>query len=103
MRVQHDTFRSLRKNLPIIAGLCLCLYFSYHTVSGDRSYSQLSSLKNAYEQKIIALNHLKNKKSDAQEKVHMMRPDSLSIDLVEEQARDILGYTKQGEFVIVSN
>lgn len=101
--MQNNTVQALRKNLPIIAGLCLCLYFSYHTVSGKRSYSHLTTLKETHAQKIVALEHLTSKKASLETKVQMMRPDSLSVDLVEEQARNILGYTKGNELIIVSN
>jgi cell division protein FtsB len=91
------------ENFLAIVGLCLCLYFCYHAVYGNRSYVRLLILN-----KEIATLSDKNdilvaEKSALEEKVMAMRPGSVSKDLLEERARAVLGYAKPGEMVIIGN
>ena len=94
---------ALHRNLAMVVGVCLCLYFSYHILAGHRSYSRLSHLSYVSQQKSSDLIALKKDRSMIEVKVRMMRPDSLSVDMVEEQARLVLGYKRQGELVVVTN
>ncbi len=93
----------LKKNLPVLAGISLCLYFSYHTAFGERSYQRLSDLSLTTKQQTLQLQALKTKTSQLEQKVSMMRIESLSADMVEEQARYILGYNYDDEIILMNN
>ncbi len=97
INMRHTFYRTL----PVLVGICLCMYFSYHTVSGHRSYARLSNLTTTAQQKATVLSELKEEKKQIEAKVRMMRPDSLSADILEEQARFILGYKHQDEFIVL--
>ena len=86
-----------------MVGICLCLYFSVHIVAGGRSYSHLSDLIVISKQKMEYLDKLQQEKSDIEAKVSMMRPGSLSVDMLEEQASVILGYNFASDIVVISN
>ncbi len=94
---------AFRRNLPLWIGVCLCLYFSYHIVSGQRSYFHLSQLNLSLQQKAYTLSLLEQKHQDMEKKVMLMRPNSLSIDMLEEQIRLLLGYNLNNEILVVDN
>ena len=98
LRDIHSTFR---KHLFLLAGICLCIYFSYHTFSGHRSYSRLSHLTELSEQKKSTLEDLKQERAALEDRVVMMRTSSLSADMLEEQARFILGYQYENEYSVL--
>ncbi len=98
-----DIFGSFKQNIPLFIGVCLCAYFSYHIVLGRYSYQQLVSMQPAATAKSKELDSLKDKTATLEEKVTLMRPATLSSDLLEEQIRLILGYNKSGEIVILSH
>ncbi len=91
-----------QRKLPMLAGVFLFMYFSAHTVAGDRSYSHLSDLVVISEQKLAHLDRLQQERDDLEVRVRMMRPSSLSVDVLEEQASLILGYNLASDIVVVS-
>ena len=93
----------VRKNLLFILGICLCLYFTYHTLQGERSITHLMALSQKIEQKEIQHAMLKTEGDATERKVVMLRPSSLNIDFLEERARIVIGYGVSGETVIVQN
>jgi cell division protein FtsB len=90
-------------HLFVIAGLALCAYFSYHAVYGERSYASLIALDSKVEQKQQELADITQEREVLESDVKMMRPDSLSKDLLEERVRAVLGYKKPDEYVIIRN
>lgn len=88
--------------MPLLIGVCLCVYFSYHIIFGRYSYPQLISLRPVAAAKVRELDSLKSKTIVLEEKVTLLRPATLSSDLLEEQIRYILGYNKSDEIVILS-
>ena len=86
----------------ILAGVSLCLYFCYHITYGKSSYKKLSSLKETYAIQEIQLSQLKKEHNSIKKKVKMMRPgETLSVDLMEEQIRNILGYHHKDELIVI--
>ena len=94
---------AFRRNLPVLVGVCLCLYFSYHIAFGHRSYGRLSQLTEMSQQKETYLADLKIERAAIEKKVRMMRVSSLSIDMLEEQIRFILGYNHSDELVVLDD
>lgn len=75
-------------------------YFVYHILNGDRGIFALNKLKSDLEEKKAILATLEAKKKDLSKKAYLMRPDSLDLDYLEEQARKILGFGYPGEIII---
>ena len=92
-----------RENILALIGICLCIYFSYHAILGNRSLVKLYSL----EKQIETMSQEKTAhiftKDSLQKKVVMMRPGSVNKDLLEEQARVVLGYRQSEEIVLLGN
>ena len=92
-----------RQNLIVFIGVCLSLYFCYHLIAGERSYLRLISLNHQ-----ISTTEKKHKEEFAQrealeQKVVMMRPGTVNRDLLEEQARSVLGFHYKDDKVIIKN
>lgn len=103
MRTLVDIRIHLRRNLPLLVGLSLFLYFSYHGVFGERSYARLSTLENTLHIKSMQLAALDARRGDLEGRVMLMRPDTLSADMVDEQVRQILGYQSEDELALLGN
>ena len=93
----------LRENILPLIGICLCLYFSYHAILGNRSIVKLYMLEKQIETMSQENSASAETKESLQKKVSMMRPGTVDKDLLEEQARLVLGYREAEEVVILRN
>ncbi len=92
---------AFKSNIPLCVGVLLCAYFSYHIVAGDRSIAkkqELSELVSLKSQQLVAIEGKKDKLVD---KVAMLRPDTMSADLLDERVRHILGYQHKDEIALL--
>lgn len=97
---RKPTFR-IRKIITILLFCILISYFSYNILCGDRGILSLFELTER--QKILKdeVRILEEEKRILQSKVNRMKPDSLDLDLLEEQARKNLGYAQKNETIYV--
>tara|TARA_R110002124_G_scaffold64985_2_gene177704 strand:- start:514417 stop:514722 length:306 start_codon:yes stop_codon:yes gene_type:complete len=95
----QNIFRGRNGMLFFMAALCL--YFSYYSVYGDRSFSRLKSLENETHQVDIQLEAYSMQVSLLQGRVKAMRPGSVDKDLLEERVRYMLGYRGADEWDIL--
>lgn len=93
----------IRHNLIAVIGVCLSLYFCYHLIAGERSYLRLMSLEHQMTQTSAQLETLTSERTDLEQRVVMMRPGSLNRDLLEEQARKVLGFQHEGERILLQS
>ena len=93
----------LRRNLFLMICIVLTGYFSYHLVMGKRGYFQLKALENQIELTQASFNEIKAEREAIEKKVVMMRPGSVDIDLLEERARHVLGFTKPDEYILLQD
>ena len=91
----------VRQNLIIVIGVCLSLYFCYHLIAGERSYLRLISLNYQISQTEKQLETSTAQRAGMEQKVVMMRPGSVNRDLLEEQARSVLGFHYKDEKVLI--
>ena len=91
----------VRQNLIIVIGVCLSLYFCYHLIAGERSYLRLISLNYQISQTEKQLETSAAQRAGMEQKVVMMRPGSVNRDLLEEQARSVLGFHYKDEKVLI--
>jgi cell division protein FtsB len=80
----------------------LAAYFCYHMLSGSRGFityfklnSQISSLKSELE--LVRAERL-----TIEHKANLLKHDSLDLDLLEEQAKTILGFARPQEKLFIS-
>ncbi|MCB1592568.1 MAG: septum formation initiator family protein [Alphaproteobacteria bacterium] len=81
----------------------MTVYFSYHVAYGVRSYTQLQTLQAEVVSREQKLFEVRSDREMLESRVRMMRPGSLSRDLLEERARTILGYKSADEFLLLGN
>lgn len=91
----------LRGNLLFIMGVTLCLYFSYHLLWGGRSYAALASLEIEQMRQEMVYSDLVEDRVALEDRVLLMRPGSVSIDVLDENARFVLGYQSHDELSVL--
>lgn len=99
--MQHNITSALRKKKVATIALLgvLVLYLTYNILSGDRGILSLFKLTKQHKILEKEVRILEEEKRILQSKVNRMKPESLDLDLLEEQARKNLGYAKKGETV----
>ncbi|MDY0028565.1 MAG: septum formation initiator family protein [Pseudobdellovibrionaceae bacterium] len=93
----------VRKNILTIVGMGLCFYFSYHLISGQRSYVRYLTLQQSISALEVENSTLKSERVSLESRVSMLRPASINKDLLEERARLVLGYRAENEKDILFN
>lgn len=96
---------AIRKNLTSIFSnifwLGLVGYFVFHVISGARgavSWIKLSKQVESLEKKAKIL---KEENAFLENKIHFLRADNLDLDLLEEQARNILGFANEEDVIVM--
>jgi len=77
-------------------------YFLYHTVEGERGWIAQVRLQNEVAKAEETLSKLRQERQALEHRVQLMRPESLDPDLLDEQARKELNYSKPNEIVILT-
>jgi cell division protein FtsB len=85
-----------------VIGACLVGYFLYHTVEGERGWVAKVHLQNETVTAEETLAKLKEEREALEHRVKLIRPESLDPDLLDEQARKTLNYSKPNEIVILT-
>lgn len=98
--LRKPTFR-IRKIIAILLFFTLIFYFLYNIVSGDRGILSLFHLTEKHKVLLDEVRILEEEKQILQSKVNCMKPESLDLDLLEEQARKNLGYAQKNETIYV--
>jgi cell division protein FtsB len=92
---------------PVFIGYCIALaiiiYFTFFTIFGDKGLVKLFSLQKQIENKEIIKEELSAKMQAKKDLVDGMNPESLDIDLLDEQARKVLGYAGKNEVILYQN
>jgi cell division protein FtsB len=87
----------VRKNILTLVGMGLFLYFSYHLVQGERSYIRYMSLQKSTQEMEQEAANLAEERERLEMRVSMLRPGSIDKDMLEERARVVLGFRRDGE------
>ena len=84
---------------PLIAFACVT-YFIYHSIQGERGVLSMFRLKQKLELAKAELNLMTSQRESLEHRVHLLRPDNLDLDLLEERARAILNFARSDEVII---
>ena len=76
------------------------LYFGFFIVFGDKGLIQLFVLKKQIDNKEDTKQEISAKMQAKKNMVDGMKPESLDVDLLDEQARKTLGYAGKNEVII---
>lgn len=99
-RIPHEEVTIQRFAGPILFTLAVC-YLAYHAFIGERGfYAYLKQSRNL-ESTTIELAQIQAEREQLENRVHRLSDKSLDLDLLDEQARRVLGMAKPTEAVIV--
>ena len=89
----------LNSILPALLVVVILSYFSYHAISGERGVLAYMRLTEKITQARAELDIVHSERLTYERNVRLMRDESLDLDLLDEQARRLLGYAKPDEQV----
>lgn len=84
---------------PVLAATVFA-YFAYHAVQGDRGLLAWVKLSQQVQDAQMEYEKLDAKRADLARRVHLMHPESLDRDLLDERVRVMLGYVGKDDMVI---
>jgi cell division protein FtsB len=77
----------------------LFAYFCYHAISGDRGLLALIQFNKRVDSLRAEADSVRAKRLQLEHRVSLLKPDSLDLDMLDEQARKLLGYAGKDETV----
>jgi cell division protein FtsB len=86
----------------VVACFVTLTTFGWHGFAGERSIDYLKSLQNTHDGLEVKLARLTQEKDEMEKKLHLLRPESVDPDLVEELVRAHLGLVKPSDLVIMT-
>jgi len=101
MALVHEIRRRGRHILPQVLLAATLGYFGYHIIQGE--HGVLAWLQLEKELRIAQANVavLTEEKTQLEHRVSLLRPNSLDPDLLEERARVLLNYARDGEMLVL--
>ena len=84
-----------------VLGALVVAYFVYGTVQGDRGLVAYLSLTQEMTRAESALNGLRRTRAGLEQRIALLRPESLDLDLLEERARVVLDFVNPNDYVIL--
>ena len=84
---------------PLIA-LLLMIYFGYHIVQGERGLFSWMRLRQKISESEQHLAEIQSEKETLERRVHLLRPNSVDQDMLEQRAREVLNLGHSDEVVI---
>lgn len=85
---------------PVI-GVAAVIYFGHHTLQGEHGVLTLLHLSSQVEQANATLHTLETKRSQLANRVRLLHPDHLDLDMLDEQARRLLNLGRVDEVLIL--
>ncbi|MEZ5891536.1 MAG: septum formation initiator family protein [Parvularculaceae bacterium] len=80
--------------------VCLIAILSYSAVASDTGYRALAELRREAEVKEQVLDELRARRIDLEKQADLLNSKSLDPDYLDERARAVLGYSREGDVVI---
>lgn len=91
----------LRQVVGPLVGASIVAYFAYHTVQGDRGLVALNQLQVEVAKAEAVLAEVRTEREEMERRAHLLRPDNLDPDMLEERARILLNQTHPDDLVIL--
>jgi cell division protein FtsB len=79
----------------------LVFYFGFHALNGDRGIYALIKEQRRLELMNAELERVSSERMELDHRVRMLSSSSLDLDLLDEQAREVLGFVAPDEDVIL--
>jgi cell division protein FtsB len=90
----------LQTYLPTAVLAVLIFYFAFHALTGERGLLLTKQRRETLLSKEAELAQLRADRHDLEIRAHLLRDKSLSADLLEERAHDLLGFVDPRDYVI---
>jgi cell division protein FtsB len=84
-----------------VLGMMVLTYFGYHVVNGDRGLNAWWQLKDRIETAYVVLDAIQVERKILENRVHLLHPESLDPDMLEERARVMLNYGHADDIVAI--
>lgn len=97
------THKRLKRIFTTITLLSAISYFSMHAIFGPRGLTNLNQLNNNLENASQELQTLTRYKETIENKIQGLNENTLDLDLLDEQVRNILGYADRKEIIIYND
>lgn len=81
--------------------LIIVAYVIYHILSGNRSVFVYFNKKAIIDRKIQYLEDIKTRTAEIENKINRLQDSSIDPDLLDEEARKILGQSESGDIVLI--
>lgn len=101
MYMRSPTARKTRHASLTLCFIGIVAYCCYHAVSGEHGIFALMSLSHSLESSSSELDMIRAERIGLEHKVALLRPDSLDLDLLDEQARSVLVYGAPDEEILL--
>lgn len=82
--------------------VCLLSYFTFHAICGNRGILAYVALKDKIDHSFIKLYQLRARRLALERKIDLLKPNSLDLDMLDEQSRKVLGLARSKEKVFGS-
>lgn len=94
MLKKHLNYRRLALALIVT---CLIVYLGYHALQGNRGVINLFHLTKEKKELVGEIDKLQAARNAKEGKIKMLKPDSIDVDLLDEQVKRNLGYLNKNE------
>ncbi len=84
---------------PVVA-IFLIVYFVYHSIQGQRGIISWLRIQQKLEETEKVLTQLQIEKERLERRAHLLRPESLDLDMLEERAQVVLNFSDPNDVVI---
>ncbi len=98
--MKQDISRKARQFVEPLIGALIIAYMAYHAVQGDRGLMAWWSLRYEIEKTALEREQVSAEKRALEQRVSLLRPESLDRDMLEERARLMLGAIAPDELIV---
>jgi cell division protein FtsB len=81
--------------------ICVAGYFTYHIFTGARGAISWALLTKEVQSLEMELKSLKEDNAFLENKISLLRNDNLDLDLLEEEAQNILGFSYENDIIVL--
>ena len=101
MLVLKELRRQGRQIVASIFGVAVIGYFAFHAVEGDRGLRAYFALSLQTELARAERETLREERETIEQRVNLMKSESLDLDMLEERARTVLNKVHEDDYVIL--
>lgn len=91
---------ALSTSMFLVTALLLMAYFAFAAIQGDFGHFRRNQINAEANELQIELSQLQNLRGYLENKTHRLSDKYLDLDLLDEQARKILGMAREDEIII---